>query len=355
MIGILGARLGRSLIVGATAVAIAAGNTLAHAPDPLMGGALWAQDQAVNYQWRTGQAPPSWMAGAIDRAASDASLTRAARAATFARVGTGSASLIAYGEPTGCTSAGIACFDRSATPSSFKMWFRAHGFAFDWGTLRWCEGLSVIANGCFDAETVALDEFGHVEALGHHANLADGSDYLDAVVQTASRTRPNTGWLIHAFGRCDVARLQLEYDRRTPRDLFSSCLAIPTTVAISPYPTSLRLGESVRFTATLRTTTASANRALANDPVSGRTVLLQRRAVGTSAWTSLGAMVQSGSLEGSYVLTVSPTATYEWSAQFVPAAGDGAVTSRSSVVKVTMTGCSGSGCSSGQVLMPGDR
>ena len=40
----------------------------------------------------------------------------------------------------------------------------------------------------------------------------DDSDYLDAVVQTFSRTKPNTGWNMHAFGRCDTATLQLRYD-----------------------------------------------------------------------------------------------------------------------------------------------
>lgn len=346
MTSTVGTRLGRPIVIGAAALAVAAGTVMAHGPDPLVGGALWAQSQAVTYQWRSGQVPPSWMATAIDNAAADASLTRASRAATFARVGSGSASLIAYGEPTGCSPAGIACFDRSGAPGSFKLWFRAHGFVFDWGTLRWCEGLSTIANGCFDAETVALDEFGHVDGLGHHANFANSSDYLDAVVQTVSRARPGVGWLAHAFGRCDVARLQLEYDRLTPRDPFSSCLAIATTTAISASSTSLWAGDAVRFTVTLRTTAASANRALANDPISGRNVTLQRRIVGSTTWTSIGSMTPSSTSEGTYVLTVSPTATYEWRAVFLPATGDGAVTSTSSIVKVSVSGCSGTGCPS---------
>ncbi|MES2209837.1 MAG: hypothetical protein V4515_06590 [Chloroflexota bacterium] len=339
-------RLGRSILIGVAALAVAAGNVVAHGPDPLVGGRLWAQNQAVTYQWRSGQTPPTWMITAIDKAAADAGLSRASRAATFTRVASGSASLIAYGEPTGCSPAGIACFDRSGAPTSFKMWFRAHGFVFDWGTLRWCEGLSVIANGCFDAETIALDEFGHVEDLGHHVNFGSNADYLDAVVQATSRARPNAGWLAHAFGRCDVARLQLEYDRLTPRDSFSSCLTIATTTALGASTTSLWVGGTVQFTATLRTTASSAAGALANDPVSGRTVVLQRRLAGSQSWTSIGAMTPSATTEGSYVLTVAPTATYEWSAVFLPSAGDGAVTSTSGVVKVGVSGCSGSGCPS---------
>ena len=61
-------------------------------------------------------------------------------------------------------------------------------------------------------ENIALDEFGHVLVLDHHANYADDSDYRDAVVQTYSRTKPKAGYNAHAFGRCDVAALQQAYD-----------------------------------------------------------------------------------------------------------------------------------------------
>ena len=335
-----------SVLLGILLVATAAGSVTAHGPDPLLGGALWAQDQALTYQWRAAQAPPPWMAMAIDNAAADASSTRGSRAATFARVSSGSASTIAYGQPTGCSSAGIACADRSGAPTSFKMAFRAQNYVFDWGTLRWCEGLATIANGCFDAETIALDEFGHIENLDHHVNNGTNSDYLDAVVQALSHARPDTGWFAHRFAPCDVARLQLEYDRQTASALFSSCLAIATTTTLGASSTSVWVGDAVKFTATLKTTSASANRALTSDPISARSVILQRRVVGSTTWTNIGAMTPSGTTEGTYVLTVSPTATYEWSAAFVPATGDGVLTSLSGVIKVPVSGCSGTGCPS---------
>ena len=43
------------------------------------------------------------------------------------------------------------------------MWFREQGRVFDWGTLEWCQMYTTAPNGCYDVETVALDEFGHVE------------------------------------------------------------------------------------------------------------------------------------------------------------------------------------------------
>ena len=71
---------------------------------------------------------------------------------------------------------------------------------FDWGTLKWCQSYASPPNGCFDVETIALDEFGHVEILNHHVNYADERDYEDAVVQTVSRAKPETGWNMHRFG-----------------------------------------------------------------------------------------------------------------------------------------------------------
>ena len=48
--------------------------------------------------------------------------------------------------------------------------------------------------------------------LDHHDNLADDSDYGDAVVQTYSRTKPRAYYNAHVFGRCDIATLQQVYD-----------------------------------------------------------------------------------------------------------------------------------------------
>lgn len=337
----------RRLGIALAALAVLSGvaPAAAHGPDPLLGGKPWAQDQILGYTWRADPAPPDWIQGAVDAAAADVTASRVSRAARFVRM-PNSSTVLAYGEPTGCSPAGLACFDRSGAPDSFRMWFRAHGFAFDWGTLRWCQGLATIADGCFDAENIALDEFGHVEILGHHVNNTDNGDYRDAVVQAVSRSRPAAGWDAHAFGRCDAARLQLEYDRLSSRDLFSSCLAIATTTSVAASRVSLWAGESTQFTASLRTTGSTPNRALANDPVSGRQVKLQRRLNSTQPWTTIGTMVPSSTVEGSYVLSISPTATYEWRTTFAPAAGDGILGSSSGIVKVTVSGCSGSGCPS---------
>ena len=186
------------------------GTAGAHAPDPFLSGGPFGQDQVLSFRWRTGSEPPAAIKTAIRAAADAVTETKASRAATFPYIAGGD-SPIGYGAGATCGPNGIACFTRTV-PTGFTMWLRAHGHVFDWGTLKWCQMYTTPPNGCFDAQTIALDEFGHVEGLGHHLNHDDDSDYLDAVVQTVSRTKPNVGWDEHVLGRCDVARLQLEYD-----------------------------------------------------------------------------------------------------------------------------------------------
>lgn len=324
-----------ALIAAVAMLAIAVTPAAAHGPDPMYTGALWAKDQLLSYTWKSDQVPPAWATGPIDAGAADASRSRASRAATFVR-GTNPTSLIAYGEPTGCTPVGIACFSRAGAPTSFRMWFRAQGYAFDWGKLRWCQALTTIANGCFDVENVALDEFGHVEILAHHATYENESDYLDAVVQEKARAYPAAGWNAHAFGRCDVARLQLEYEPFSAAATLSTCLALATTTTLSASAAVIPVGGSVRFSASLRVANLSANRALANDPLSGRTVLLQRRTPGATSWTTSATMPPSFTSPGTYATTLVLYATYEWRAVFSTPTNEGLTGSASAVVKVSV-------------------
>ena len=127
--------------------------------------------------------------------------------------------------------------------------FASTGRAYDWGTLRWCQTYADPPNGCYDAETIALDEFGHVEVLGHHDNYADDRDYTDAVVQTFSRTKPKVGWDMHAFGPCDTATLQVLYDMPGAQSPYSTCLDIATALGLSVNDASIAYGTTVTLTA----------------------------------------------------------------------------------------------------------
>ena len=98
------------------------------------------------------------------------------------------------------------------------MWLREHGRVFDWGTLRWCQMQASRRTAATTLETIALDEFGHIQVLDHHVNYTDERDYTEAVVQTYLAHPPGCR-LEHAHVRpiCDTATLQMQYDVTTSR------------------------------------------------------------------------------------------------------------------------------------------
>jgi hypothetical protein len=332
--------MSRRPVIAATVVAALLTSpvmALGHSPDPIVGGALWSQDQDVLFGWRAGSISPPRMREAILAAAVDSNDSRGSRAAVF-RPHSEGASRIGYGVDATCGINGIACFDRSGAPDSFVMWFREQGHVFDWGTLKWCQMYDSPPNGCYDAENVAIDEFGHVEILGHHDNYADDADYLDAVVQTFSRTKPKAGWNEHDYGRCDVATLQLRYDVPGWTAKYSTCLSLQTSLGLVPSATSIPHGTSVTFTATLKVGPSDAYLKLKSNPISGRSVVLQRRPVGGTSWTAIATMAQS-STAGVYRWTVAPATSYEWRVVFSKPPGEGLQASISPIVTVSVPSC----------------
>jgi hypothetical protein len=322
-------------------VCLPAGAARAHGPDPVLSDNLYAQDQRLEFRWRSGAEPPSAIKTAIKDAAADITASKGSRAATFAYDSAG-ANPIGYGPGATCGVNGIACFTRSA-PDGFTMWLREHGRVFDWGTLRWCQMYSDPPNGCYDVETIALDEFGHVEVLGHHVNYADDRDYLDAVVQTFSRTKPKDGWDEHGLGRCDVATLQRQYDVPTSSTRISTCLDVDTTVSISASTTATIYGGTVKFTATLKVAANDGYGRLKSNALSGRTVKLQRRWPGATSWTTLATMTP-GTTVGTYTASAVITADAEFRASYTATTTEGLNSDGSPVVTVLLAACAGAPC-----------
>jgi hypothetical protein len=330
-------RLALMVLVAAIGATILGPATVAaHGPDPVLGGSLWAQNRVLWFRWRAGSEPPADIRLAIRRAADDVTATRASKAATFAYAADGD-SPIGYGAGSTCGVNGLACFTRSV-PDGFTMWLREQGHVFDWGTLRWCQLYTSPPNGCYDAETIALDEFGHIEGLGHHVNYADDRDYMDAVVQTYSRTKPSTGWNMHVLGRCDVATLQREYDVANASTPYSTCLDIDTVLTLSRSPASVSYGGSATFTADLEVVNDDDYERLGGNPVSNRSIRLQRRPAGTTTWVNVGSMTQT-STPGRYTMTVGMTTTADFRAMFLQPATEGLNADTSPTVTVTVGPC----------------
>jgi hypothetical protein len=328
------ARWVRPIIVIAVLVA-AVPTVSAHAPDPALSGSLFGQNQVLEFRWRSGSVPPADLRTAIRAAADDSNDTRASRAATFVYDAAG-ASQIGYGTGT-CGANGIGCFTRTA-PTSFTMWLREYGRVFDWGTLRWCQMQSTPTNGCYDAETIALDEFGHVEILGHHLNYADDRDYTDAVVQTVSRSRPKTGYNMHVYGPCDTATLQMKYDVTTLSSLYSSCLDLVTVVSLGFSDTSIPYGGQVDVTSLLRVATDTDYGRLSANPIGARTIRLQRRAIGSTTWTNLVTLPHV-SPTGTYRATIRLYGTADFRTSFATPSSEGLRGDTSATVRVTVAPC----------------
>jgi len=328
-------RWSAALAIAASLGLSVAGPAVGHGPDPILGGARFGQNQVLAFRWRSGSEPPTAIKTAIRDAATDVGESRASQAATFLYSSSG-ANPIGYGTGT-CGVNGIGCFTRSA-PDGFTMWLREHGRVYDWGTLRWCQMQSTPTNGCYDAETIALDEFGHIEILDHHDNLADDSDYTDAVVQTFSRTRPKAGWNMHAFGPCDTATLQVQYDLPLSSSPASTCLDLVTVVTLSADSTLVGYGGAATFTATLRTTTNAAYGRLSAQWLSKRTVTLQQRPMGSTAWSTIATMT-SGLPIGTYTTSVALYATAEYRAVFSTPMSEGLRGDTSPTISVSVTPC----------------
>jgi hypothetical protein len=311
------------LLAGAVAAVIVlllvSASVAAHGPDPIFSG-RWNQNQSLQFAWRSGSVPATGYQTAIKAAAADASATRQSQAATFT-YSSGASNLIGYGTGATCGTLGIACFTRSPT-TSFTMWMREQGHKFDWGSLRWCQAYTTWPDGCFDVENIMLDEFGHVEILGHHDTYGNESDYLDALVQAASHAKPRAGWNVHAFGRCDVASLQVQYDMQSWGAKYSTCLSLVTTLALTASPASIAKGGTTTLTATLKVADNTTYVRLGLNPIASRAVSLQRRPAGTTSWTTVGTMA-SGPTSGTYTASLSLQARTEFRAVFAKPADEG--------------------------------
>lgn len=322
------------LLTAALLALVAAAPAVAHDPDPTFSGGPMSSNTTLHWRWTGGKFTAA-MKSAVKAAAGDANTSRASKAPTFAHA-SGANSTIYYGTNVPCGVNGLACMRRS-TPDWFGVWLRENGHRYDWGTLRWCE-LTGSPNGCYEAETITLDELGHVLGLDHHVNYGDDRDYADAIVQTYSHTKPKAGWNADAFARCDVASLQQLYDVPNSTTRYSTCLAVPTTLSLSASLTWVTAGRTVTFTATLR---SNGSGKLSNNLVTGRTVVLQEHLSG--GWSDVATMTPASS--GSYRASISIRADRDYRARFRKPSNEGLKASSSGAVTVSVVGsCGSQGC-----------
>jgi hypothetical protein len=335
---------GRAAAAGCTALLLSgmvATSDTAHGPDPTFSGGPMQANTTLYWRW-TGSTFPSAIKSAVKSAAGDANGSRASKAPTFA-LSSGAPNAIYYGTSVPCGVNGLACMRRS-TPDWFGVWLRENGHRFDWGTLRWCE-MTGSPSGCYQAETITLDELGHVLGLDHHVNYGDDRDYADAVVQTYSHTKPKVGWSATGFARCDVASLQQLYDVASTSTRYSTCLSVPTTLSMTASSLWVAAGSSVTFTAHLQT---NGSGKLSNNKVTGRKVVLQARL--SSGWSDVVTMDALSA--GTYRATIRIRSDLDYRARFRKPSNEGLHASSSNVLTVSITGACASGACAAVETLP---
>lgn len=323
-----------SLMLGLLLAALTPVPAAGALPTPASGG-TWDPNQRVEYRWKAGSEPPAWARVAMNAAAADSNASRKAKAAIFSYDADGPAWL-AYTDDIP-TNWAIGYAVRNV-PESFTIRLRPHGTQLDWGTLRWCEFYDGNApNGCYDLEMVTLHEFGHAQTLGH-VDEQDIDSYSDSLMHaTGLHAKPKVGWNQHAYGRCDVARLQIRYEPLTSSTPISTCLDLSTDLSLSPSSGSFAHGTSVTLTARLKIAGDSIYPNLSGDPLTGRSVVLQRRALSSSTWATIGDMSAVTDGTGRYVRTLALTTTYDWRAVFSAPWDEGLDGAVSNVSRLSVT------------------
>jgi hypothetical protein len=329
-------RFATAALAAVAALSFAGGEALATSPTPAS-GQLWSPNQLVQYRWKEGDEPPTWMRAAVNFAAHDSNASRASNAAVLAQ-SDGGTSWIGYTADIPTTWA--IGYTIGNAPAAFNMRLRPQGYPLDWGTLRWCQFYDSPPTGCYDAEMIALHELGHAQTLDH-ADETNVTDWTDTVMHAAPKTKAKAGWNAHEFGRCDVARLQIRYQPLDSTTPYSTCLDLNTQLSLSASASSAGYNSTITLTARLKVADDAIYPTLASDPLSARKVTLQQRAVGGASWTTVGAMSLLD-YNGRYVKTITVTDTYDYRAVFATPGNEGLEGSTSLVVRVTVY--PGGGC-----------
>jgi hypothetical protein len=135
----------------------------------------------------------------------------------------------------------------------------------------------------------------------------------------------DTGGDTKEYLTCDVARLQLIYSRDTTDRTPSTCLRdidhttddmLETVLTIDADDTVACFGQSVTFSGRLGFESYASYESLANDPIGGRTVIMQYRAWGsTGSWTNDLTLTTDDSGHWSGVHAFSSPVDREWRAK----------------------------------------
>jgi hypothetical protein len=307
-------------------------------PVPETGRAKWDQDTLLTYRWAGD--PSAWVRRAVNAAAEDVGASRDSRAPRFQYDGSGDDTVGLEANMTGDCAGALACA-HGAIPHWWSIRIRPQGTRLNWGVVRWCQAYDDPPNGCYSLEHVMVHEFGHIEGLAHPQDFGFRLGVQETVMGTAPPQRPATGWNLHRFGPCDVARLQRRYDVAAAAPL-AVCDRVETRLTLDASPGSIAQYQPVTIIATLRVKDLDQYDRLGGNGLSGRAVTIERRPHGSGSWIAYEP--DPGPSPGTYVLTFRPGVTSDFRATFGRPEDDGVTAATSTVVTVPVSTCSDPPC-----------
>ncbi len=187
---------------------------------------------------------------------------------------------------------------------------------------------------CFDARRAFIHEILHVTLSAPHNE--QGQAY--SVMSAATPNSPKSGWNIHHIQPCDEAAAQLLYDLSYTGGQYSDCfdhlanavsqgLDSNLTVGASGYGDCL--GTGVTASGRLEITNYSSYKLLAANPLTNRSISIDRRLKGSTTWTTITTAVASSASGNNWSKVFSSTSagTWEYRARYLGESGVGPATS----------------------------
>lgn len=346
-------------------VAVMAGLTLsclpvvADAHNPTRGENSYGDDLTVSSKWGqyddSTHSPPastSWLQMNVSTAlGTDWTADSVSHAPSFATGGSGSIPDIRYltsaqlANTEECPAGFfVACTDYNGPASAGTTWkYTAFNSENPAGApiSLFCEYPGQADAACESIRRDALHEMGHVAGLERGDYTTGASHYQPATAPSTTtvmilnlQEASDPGWNYYLLGTCDLIELQREYDVNALSDGYANCVdhipspgtrydATTDTTRIRAYAAMVDPADEVcvgEF-ATLSGTGVIINDPatlgrIANNPLSGRTMAIQRRTVGGSAWSAVATNGISNTGAWSKQVTSSTGGTWEYRAWY---------------------------------------
>lgn len=340
-------RILRSFALAIACLLLLAGPILAQTPTA--GAGRWYAP-GIALKFRFGGATPTWAQNASRSAATDFSSAswNNSRTPTFS-YGASAVATITYSasilSPCGTgNNQWLQCSANWGQPD-FHIYIR-NLVAAPRSNWTWCD--ISFAGTCWDAERALLHEMEHV-VMGVANHDPQGND--NTIMGATAPWYPTATWNLHHIQRCDEAAAQLLYGVASPSGQFADCLrglargAQTNLIPIMrPSVTSMNLCNFQQ--AVLKGRFAIANLAaygsLADSPLAGRTIWIDRREYTSPVWLrNFASMTATAAASVNWTLAISgpPSGTVTYVFGLRASAETGVEASTGSSVTVTWRMC----------------